>query len=164
MDIKSMTYAKWMRAALSVSLSVAFVYVVALSGLYSWATIVAFLIIVALVVFGNAAIDRWVDNRILDAYANQIDNIYEYSRHPGDRLVYKRAQQHRALLKKADNQNAVQVHEIIFQEGVWVNETWEEYQERLDFYIKGDRASRHDTLLKKDREKYLKYISMQEID
>lgn len=79
----------------------------------------------------------------LKRYAEQIDNIYIYSEHEGDGTVRLRAEYAEKMLREAKNQQKVMVYRIYFGAGEHVNETWEEFEERLEAFIKEDKKKRH---------------------
>lgn len=92
----------------------------------------------------------------LKQYAVQVENIYEFSLHENDKEVYKRAEEHRKYLKLSKNKLDVEVQEIYFRDGEHINETWEEFQQRKDFFIRNDRSIRHSKLKKANNEWYIK--------
>lgn len=93
--------------------------------------------------------------RKLKDYAERIDNIYVLSEKPGDRTVAQRTIAEKEMLEKSGNKRGVRIVQILFQDGEFVNETWEEYQERAKEEIAEDRKSRHAKLKKEDPEWYL---------
>lgn len=84
----------------------------------------------------------------LRQYAEQIENIYITSRWEGDDSVMSRALHAQKMLQKANNKQQVTVHKLYFGYGENVNETWEEYTERVAAFIRDDRQKRHSGLVK----------------
>ena len=68
--------------------------------------------------------------------------------------VLETALAERELLKKAGNKRGVEVIPIHFQSGMYVNETVEEYIERLTDLIKVNRSIRHNDIKEKDPDWY----------
>lgn len=113
--------------------------------------------------FATINIKAWIERARLECYGSRLENIYEVSHWPKDNQVYQRAQMHREWLEKSGNQNNVMVHELIFREGEFVNETIEQYQERVQLFIQDDRARRHRFFRDADRVLYLKHMKDQAI-
>lgn len=113
------------------------------------------------VLFADANLNIWAERAMLREYGQRLENIYECSRSPDDNQVYHRAQAHRSWLERSGNKNNVRVHELIFREGEFVNETISQYQERVDLFIQDDRAKRHRFIRDNDRVLYLKHMKKQ---
>ncbi len=104
-------------------------------------------------------ISWYLELKELDRYAKQYENIYEYSQDPYDREVFKRAEYHRKRLKESKNivDPPVVVYELYFRDFDHLNESWEEFEQRVEDFIQKDREKRHDLKgLNKDREWYKK--------
>ena len=97
----------------------------------------------------------WLLKRKLERYGRQAENIYACSRHENDRKVYLRARQHQQWLERSQNDLRVKVHLLIFQEGEFINESWEEFEQRCAHFIARDRVKRHTWLRDNRREWYL---------
>jgi len=111
--------------------------------------------------FASANIKVWMERAMLREYGHRLENVYEVSLSPNDPHVYRRAKMHRFWLIRSDNQNAVKVHELIFREGEYCNETPEQFQERVALFIQDDRAQRHRFIRDNDRVLYLKHMKNQ---
>lgn len=99
-------------------------------------------------------------NKVLEEYKNRTSNFYEYSQTEDDDEVYARAKRHRELLKESGNQLRVQVYELYFKDGNHANETWEEFEERVNTFQKADNLKRN-VKLSKDKDWYKKFIHKQ---
>lgn len=119
-----------------------------------WASIIAAILFPALYFLYK----RILLVRKLKQYGTRIENIYVTSNHPGDRTVMQRVEQEKAWLIKAGNKLNVFVIPILYQDGQYCNETWEEYHERIKEEIAEDRIKRHTYLKQTSNEFYLKYV------
>lgn len=111
--------------------------------------------------FASANIKIWIERAMLRVYGSRLENIYEVSLGKNDQHVFRRAEMHRFWLIRSQNQNHVKVHEMIFREGEYCNETVEQFQERVNLFIQDDRARRHRFIRDNDRVLYLKYMKGQ---
>lgn len=82
---------------------------------------------------------------LLKEYAVRVDNIYVYSLYEDDRTVVQRAKIEAQLLWESGNKTDIAIHKIIFRDGL-PHETWEEFEARLDSFIKADAIARHKEL------------------
>lgn len=97
------------------------------------------------------------------AYYAQLEHIIEHSCNENDSGVYLRAQEHRQQLKDSGNPYKVRVYEIIFREGIYADETWEEYEQRLRQERHTIITQRHQELQARSRTDYLKALAGQQI-
>jgi aromatic ring-opening dioxygenase catalytic subunit (LigB family) len=105
---------------------------------------------------------KWLYIQKLARYARQTENIYEASLYKRDKEVHKRAQEHRKLLIASGNKLSVKVLEFYFRDAEHLQETWEEFEERVEKAMEEDRASRHKVLNGKSRNWYLHYVLRQD--
>ena len=117
-------------------------------------TTVVMVLYVALSVYCWAWLRAWAYTKLLEQYARQRENIYEYSRTENDREVYHRAAEHRRLLQQSGNELQVEVKEIYYRDWDAPNETWESFLFRVEAEIARDRAKRHAWLNSQGREFY----------
>jgi uncharacterized membrane protein YhiD involved in acid resistance len=123
------------------------------------ATLVAAILSLAL----DAVVIKYGEKLTDLAYYQQLEHIVEHSLSENDSGVYLRAQEHRQKLKDSGNPYKVRVYEIIFREGVWADENWEEYQERLKAERHQIITQRHQELQARNRKDYLAALAGQKI-
>jgi hypothetical protein len=138
---------------------------IAISCLYDQViTVSVFLLSVLAFVLCRKVFLLMEQDKIKAAYYSQLEHIIEASQSPDDNTVYKRAQQHRAGLKEAGNPYGVKVYEIIFKEGAYVTETWDEFTARRDSTTREIITERHRVLRNKSRSLYLRHLAGQMIE
>lgn len=127
------------------------------------ATGAAFLAAAVLSLVLNRIVKEYGENLTEVAYYGQLEHIIEHSLSENDSGVYLRAQGHRHHLKDSGNPYMVRVYEIIFREGIYADETWEEYEERLKQERHTIITKRHQALQARSRTDYLKALVGQQI-
>jgi hypothetical protein len=126
---------------------------------------------------------RYLKVKKLIRYGKQYENVYVVGRHPktgkapalGElskivifaphREVLTQIEKERRWLEKAGNKffqsGKIDFIPIIYQDGVNVNEDFEEYGERAAEEIKADRAARHGSLKETGKGWYMKFSNEQ---
>lgn len=98
---------------------------------------------------------KWEYREELKRYAVMIENIYEASRYPGDRHVRKRAEHHRRMLEESENPEPLKVFEFYFRHGEYCNESWEEFEARVEEFRLEDRRKHHKRIADESPEWYI---------
>lgn len=111
--------------------------------------------------FLHRYIEKWEFRELLKQYAVMIDNIYEHSQFPGDREVRSRARRHRELLRESGNPEQITVHELYFQDGEHCNESWEEFERRIEAFRMEDRRKHHKKISEESRDWYIDHALKQ---
>ena len=111
--------------------------------------------------FIHKYIEKWEYRELLKQYAVMIENIYEASEYPGDRNVRQRAQRHRELLQESGNPEKITVHELYFQDGEHCNESWEEFERRIEAFRMEDRRKHHKKISEESRDWYIDHALKQ---
>jgi uncharacterized membrane protein len=131
---------------------------------YLWGSITAFVVLLLGVSFSI----YWEKVKKLKRFGKRWENFYIVTRHPEtgkepdlgglakveDLVVYapygkalRKAAYLKKWLQKAQNplflSGDLKIKILIYQDGVDVNESWEEYEDRASFEIRKDRAKRH---------------------
>lgn len=143
---------------------------------------------VMMYIFISEWIDRY---KKMNSYENRFEDVYVVSNHPKDerevwimdeeidRLivrvdfekVIKQVREEKKWLEKSGNdfyigeglneKNRLKVLPIIFRDGKYVNESWEEFEERVLMEVKKSREERHERLRGAGLEYYHKYMNFQ---
>ena len=121
-------------------------------------TIALIACLIILYVFIGARRER---NKELAEYARVWENIYICHDYAGDRTVEARARHAEAMVVQSNNEVhkklKIKVHRIFFRDHLHGTETWDEYLERRDEFIKADRAKRCKAVGEYSHEWYVKY-------
>lgn len=129
-------------------------------------------------------LSRWAKVQELKAWGQRFENVYVVGRHPrtdedpdlgeiaevvifcNHTEVIAKVNEAKRMLEISGNrfwQNGhITVMPFIFQEAQHVNESWEDYEERVYAAIAEDRAKRHAEMKRRSEDAYLRIIKGQE--
>jgi hypothetical protein len=113
--------------------------------------------------FTRACFDTIARRNTEIIYLTQLLHIVEASKSPKDDRVYNRAEEHRTKLKKLGNPYGVKVFEVIFREGEYALESWDEFQIRKSSTEDEIIKERHRVLRNRNRKDYLEQLGNQVI-